>query len=136
MRNLQFLQDSCENWSLERSKIDLPPLFFSLRPGVLLTSISPVLFPCVNLGMGSSSAASIQGITVTFGLLLLSILKLTRYCQGTELTFELPDRDRECFFQDIEKGTECSLEYQVSRLEKVFLYNAHYLCKPYPLSKP
>ena len=33
--------------------------------------------------------------------------------RGTELTFELPDRDKQCFYQEVEKGTECSLEYQV-----------------------
>ena len=57
---------------------------------------------------------------MTFGTLLLLILKLAGYCQGTELTFELPDRARECFYQEIVKGTQCSLEYQVSRSELVF----------------
>ncbi|KAK7082759.1 Transmembrane emp24 domain-containing protein 7 [Halocaridina rubra] len=32
---------------------------------------------------------------------------------GVELTFELPDNAKECFYEDIEKGTESSLEFQV-----------------------
>ena len=54
---------------------------------------------------------------MTLGLLLFSILKLTKFCNGTELTFELPDKEKECFYQDIEKGTECTFEYQVSSLK-------------------
>ncbi|KAL3884633.1 hypothetical protein ACJMK2_024759 [Sinanodonta woodiana] len=30
-----------------------------------------------------------------------------------ELTFELPDNEKQCFFENIEKGTECTLEFQV-----------------------
>ncbi|KAK3093195.1 hypothetical protein FSP39_012494 [Pinctada imbricata] len=30
-----------------------------------------------------------------------------------ELTFELPDNERQCFFENIEKGTESTLEFQV-----------------------
>ncbi|KAJ2947488.1 hypothetical protein O0L34_g17274 [Tuta absoluta] len=33
--------------------------------------------------------------------------------KGVELTFELPDSAVECFYQDVEKNTSCSLEYQV-----------------------
>ncbi len=36
-------------------------------------------------------------------------------CRASELTFELPDRDRQCFYQEIEAGTQCSLEYQVCK---------------------
>ncbi|XP_047482275.1 transmembrane emp24 domain-containing protein 7-like [Penaeus chinensis] len=32
---------------------------------------------------------------------------------AVELTFELPDNAKECFYEEIEKGTECTLEYQV-----------------------
>lgn len=32
---------------------------------------------------------------------------------GVELTFELPDNAKECFYEEIEKGTACSLEFQV-----------------------
>ncbi|XP_063605685.1 transmembrane emp24 domain-containing protein 7-like [Penaeus indicus] len=32
---------------------------------------------------------------------------------AVELTFELADNAKECFYEEIEKGTECTLEYQV-----------------------
>ncbi|KAL5020444.1 hypothetical protein ScPMuIL_003336 [Solemya velum] len=32
---------------------------------------------------------------------------------GGELTFELPDNERECFFEPIEKGVKCTIEFQV-----------------------
>jgi len=34
-------------------------------------------------------------------------------CYCTELTFELPDSAKECFFQEIKKNTSCTLEFQV-----------------------
>ena len=45
-------------------------------------------------------------------LLGLSAFVLT-FTQGVELTFELPDNAKECFFEDIEKGTHFNVEYQV-----------------------
>lgn len=38
---------------------------------------------------------------------------------AVELTFELPDNAKECFYEEIEKGTECTLEYQVGREDSV-----------------
>ena len=32
---------------------------------------------------------------------------------GTELTFELLQHDKQCFYEEIEAGTESTLEYQV-----------------------
>ncbi|NXJ71436.1 TMED3 protein, partial [Rostratula benghalensis] len=32
---------------------------------------------------------------------------------GTELTFELPDSDRQCFHQELDRGTKFTLDYQV-----------------------
>ncbi|XP_046544059.1 transmembrane emp24 domain-containing protein 7-like isoform X2 [Haliotis rubra] len=32
---------------------------------------------------------------------------------GTELTFELPDNERQCFFEKIDKGVKSTLEFQV-----------------------
>ncbi len=32
---------------------------------------------------------------------------------AVELTFELPDNAKECFFEVIEEGTEATLEFQV-----------------------
>jgi len=47
-------------------------------------------------------------------LLVLSTLSLlTRICESVELTFELPDSAKECFYEVIEKDTESTLEFQV-----------------------
>lgn len=35
---------------------------------------------------------------------------------AVELTFELADNAHECFYQDIDKGTSVTLEFQVSPL--------------------
>lgn len=32
---------------------------------------------------------------------------------GSELTFELPDNAKQCFYEDIITGTKCTLEFQV-----------------------
>ena len=48
---------------------------------------------------------------------LLNLFMLICLClsivRGGELTFELPDNERQCFFEVIEKGIECTLEFQV-----------------------
>ena len=44
-------------------------------------------------------------------LLALTLLSSVVIC--TELTFELPDRDTQCFHEDIQKDTKCILEFQV-----------------------
>lgn len=33
---------------------------------------------------------------------------------ASELTFELPDNAKQCFYEDIVIGTKCTLEFQVS----------------------
>lgn len=47
-------------------------------------------------------------------------LLLCGWALGTELTFELPDNAKQCFYEDITTGTKCTLEFQVSR----FVYYA------------
>lgn len=42
------------------------------------------------------------------------MLNTVTYCQGTEFMFELPDRDRQCFYEEIKKGVSSNLEYQVN----------------------
>lgn len=45
-------------------------------------------------------------------LMLVSVLGALR-AGGTELTFELPDSDRQCFHQELERGLKFTLDYQV-----------------------
>ncbi len=51
----------------------------------------------------------------SLGCLVLSALVacLLPSSEAVELTFELPDNAKECFFEVIEKGTEATLEFQV-----------------------
>lgn len=43
----------------------------------------------------------------------LSLLTLSWHCGAMEMMFELPDRDTQCFYEDIDKGVSSTLEYQV-----------------------
>jgi len=43
--------------------------------------------------------------------LLLTLLGLAA---AGELTFELPDNEKMCFYEFVQKGVECVLEYQVN----------------------
>lgn len=49
----------------------------------------------------------------TLGAALLLIL-LAAAAEAVELTFELPDNAKECFFQEIDKNTTATLEFQVN----------------------
>ena len=44
---------------------------------------------------------------------LAASLAIVGLANAVELTFELPDNAKECFFEVIEKGTEATLEFQV-----------------------
>jgi len=48
---------------------------------------------------------ALAGVTVLMSLVAASL--------GTELTFELPDSAKECFFEVIEEGTSATVEFQV-----------------------
>lgn len=42
------------------------------------------------------------------------ILAIIDYINSVELTFELPDNSKECFYQEIGKNKTAILEYQVN----------------------
>ena len=44
---------------------------------------------------------------------LSALLTLLGLAGAGELTFELPDNEKMCFYERIPKGIECVLEYQV-----------------------
>jgi len=46
-------------------------------------------------------------------LLLVSLLGAFLLTGGVELTFELADNAKECFYQEIEKNVSSTLEFQV-----------------------
>ncbi|XP_033217237.1 transmembrane emp24 domain-containing protein 7-like [Belonocnema kinseyi] len=45
--------------------------------------------------------------------LFVSFLGTVFHTNGAELTFELPDSSKECFYQEIEKNVSATLEFQV-----------------------
>lgn len=47
-------------------------------------------------------------------------LQLIDIINSVELTFELPDNSKECFYQDVEKNKTAILEYQVNFCETFF----------------
>lgn len=48
-------------------------------------------------------------------LALLLLLLLPGPSGSSEITFELPDNAKQCFYEDITQGTKCTLEFQVPR---------------------
>jgi len=47
-------------------------------------------------------------------LIVTLILCQVYYIDGTELTFKLPDKDTQCFFEYIKKGVTTHVGFQVS----------------------
>lgn len=47
-----------------------------------------------------------------YQFLLLLVVACSIALAG-ELTFELPDNERQCFYEEIDKGVKCTLEFQV-----------------------
>ena len=45
---------------------------------------------------------------------LMTFLGTFMFVFAGELTFELPDNERQCFHEVIEKGTKCTIEFQVN----------------------
>lgn len=52
----------------------------------------------------------LSGIVVGLFVALLTLIAV----ECTELTFELEDNARQCFYEDIKKDTKGTLEFQVS----------------------
>ncbi len=64
---------------------------------------------------------SYQSVISLFFFLLCISVSLT-----VELTFELPDNARECFYEEIESGTDFTVEFQVIGLLSYCIYNVTY----------
>ncbi|XP_030622302.1 transmembrane emp24 domain-containing protein 3 [Chanos chanos] len=48
---------------------------------------------------------------LSIGLLILAVS--TVLVSGTELTFELPDNEKQCFYEDLEEGVKFDIDFQV-----------------------
>ena len=73
------------------------------------------MLPCVAAGTRMAI-----GLLCTF--LLLSLSRV----ESTELTLELQERDKQCFYEVIEKDTKFTLDFQVSvELEMTIVRRCH-----------
>lgn len=60
------------------------------------------------------SAQRWAAVAGRWGCRLLALLLLVPGPGGaSEITFELPDNAKQCFYEDITQGTKCTLEFQV-----------------------
>lgn len=55
------------------------------------------------------------------GVVVVLMLGLVGVCSAGEMTFELPDNEKQCFYEHIEKDVSCVLEYQVLIFKKELL---------------
>lgn len=44
---------------------------------------------------------------------LLILAVYIAFANATELTFELPDNEKQCFYEDLEQGTKFDIDFQV-----------------------
>lgn len=86
------------------------------------TPVSASPLPCEGrrrrLGMPRpGSAPRWAAASGRWGCRLLVLLPLLVLGPGgaSEITFELPDNAKQCFYEDITQGTKCTLEFQVLR---------------------
>ena len=56
---------------------------------------------------------------VTYFKYFVTLTILFRTTRGVELTFELPDNAKECFYEVIEEGKTSTVEFQVSLARKL-----------------
>lgn len=52
------------------------------------------------------------------------VVLLSWACKAGELTFELPDNERQCFHELVEKDVNCVLEYQVSAFACTYFFTS------------
>jgi protein ERP2 len=65
-----------------------------------------------------AAAAGRWGCRLLALLLLLLSLSSPGPAGASEITFELPDNAKQCFYEDIAQGTKCTLEFQVLRARR------------------
>lgn len=54
-----------------------------------------------------------RGLSYVSCITLLSIVYLFERAAGVELTFELPDKEEHCFYEEVKEGVQFMLEFQV-----------------------
>jgi len=61
----------------------------------------------------AAPAATFKSVTMRVCDVLVVFAALATAAFSAELTFELPDNDRQCFHEVIDKGVKCTIEFQV-----------------------
>ncbi|PKU47514.1 transmembrane emp24 domain-containing protein 7 [Limosa lapponica baueri] len=89
------------------SATPLPPAGSPLPPGSLCLPSSLRLSPPRAMPLRGSSPAG------PWGRLLLVVALAACAARASEITFELPDNAKQCFYEEIAQGTKCTLEFQV-----------------------
>ena len=80
---------------------------------------SPAISGHLGIGIKKHSIMSV----LKYFIVLCAIFGLFDLAYSVELTFELPDSAKQCFFQEIEEGVESTIEFQVKEIfEKVILF--------------
>ena len=68
----------------------------------------------------SRKSTLLMNINQLIYFVTLAILLQT--ARGVELTFELPDNAKECFYEVIEEGKTSTVEFQVSQAQKLNVF--------------
>lgn len=67
----------------------------------------------IGLSLSPQLSADLRENMLAWVLLLCAQL-MFGWIRASELTFELPDNAKQCFYEDITVGTKCTLEFQVT----------------------
>ncbi|KAM5191894.1 transmembrane emp24 domain-containing protein 7-like [Mantella aurantiaca] len=104
-------------------RFPLPRLYRPSHPPPLprCRTSSVILYPGLHREVIAAVVVASKNLKMLHGVLynsswrsLLSLLLLTLGCAtASEITFELPDNAKQCFYEDITQGTKCTLEFQV-----------------------
>ena len=85
-----------------------------------------------------SETKSTKHSSLTFLKLFVSIFVVTttfRESAAVELTFELPDNAKECFYEVIEEGKTSTVEFQVCWMKFDILFRIKSTCKQFATIK-
>ena len=80
-----------------------------------------------NMRAPSSRRKSTLLLNINHLIYFVTLTILFRTTRGVELTFELPDNAKECFYEVIEEGKTSTVEFQVSLARKLNILSLRYM---------
>ena len=75
-----------------------------------------------NMRAPSSRRKSTLLMNINQLIYFVTLTILLQTARGVELTFELPDNAKECFYEVIEEGKTSTVEFQVSQARKLNVF--------------